>query len=108
MDKKLQTAAQKMGYRHMGRGVWAKPVAHHLLTVHEVGGVAIFKNYFVGVQDQLLLWSAGDLKSSGSGGYEAAIKDAEYGTRFNVGLPVRSSDFGFLTKVEMVEAMLDS
>jgi hypothetical protein len=103
MKLELKQALRKMGYRHMGKGVWGKPVAYHLLTVQVEKEKVRFTNYFKGVQDKVLVWESKVLDAED---YEASLKLGEYATRTDVGQPYHSSSFGFLTREEMFADML--
>lgn len=101
MNTKLTTALRRMGYRHMGKGVWAKPVAYHLFTVRLVKDVPTFTNYFLGAKKKILVYD-NHVISDKDGGYEDSLKFAEYSTRTNVGSLGFNSDFGFLTKEDAI------
>lgn len=101
--KELTKALRLMGYRHMGNGIWGKPVGYHLLTVRMSDDEAHFSNHFKGVPGKVLLWSSHKLEVYNKD-YLDAIKVAEFSTRIDVGL--RPSSFEFLSREEQLSDLL--
>jgi hypothetical protein len=96
----LVTALRQMGYRHMGKGVWGKPVGYHLLTVHTKAKAAVFTNHFKGAKDQPLVWNRHGLDPED---YLSSLKFAERGTRLNMAQP---SEYQFVTPDEQFADIL--
>lgn len=106
MNEKLRQAMKRLGYRHMGKGAWGKPVAYHLFLIKMKGKVAEFTNYFRGANDKIYVFNSHTIEDTdNSGGYEHSIKFAEYDTRTDVGGTGRS-DFGFITPEDVFSDLI--
>lgn len=113
MNDKLKNALMRMGYREMGKDVWAKPFGFHILTVklghRKEGDEAKFMlfNYFMGANKELLLWDSYDLIVEDED-YLASIKWIEHITDTAHGAyqGTKETDFSFLTKQQEIEQWL--
>lgn len=94
MNAELKQALRSMGYRPLATGVWAKPIAYHLLVVKMHKGQAELENHFVGAGGQKLLWDRHTLSAEN---YTESIKLAEYATRTDI---YQQSDYQFILPEE--------
>lgn len=100
MNKETIFALTRMGYRILGKDVWAKPVGFHLLAVKDYK----LKNYFIGANKKMLVWDSHDIDSTDP---LNSIKSAEYSTRLNVGMLCMSNiDLSFVSKSWWAEGLL--
>lgn len=94
----MEQTLRKLGYRLMKTDVWGKPVGYHLFTVHRKNRKWTFTNHFKGANGKLLVYSSAAVAD------EAELKMAETDTRLlHVGW---DSDFGFLSREEMFDAVM--
>lgn len=106
MHEKLKLAMRKLGYRPMNRDVWGKPIGYQLLTISVRGKKVELTNHFKAKSNKLLVFSRHEIKDNAAeGGYEGAIKFAEYTTYRPVSTGY-DSDFGFLTLTDQFDALL--
>jgi hypothetical protein len=52
----IELALTKMGYRHMGKDVWAKPIGHHIFTFNLNKGEWL--NLFKALTDETHIWDS--------------------------------------------------
>lgn len=101
----IKDALRGMGYRPMGRGVWGKPVAYHLLAVREGKEGLVLVNCFTGADPQkILTWDCHPLDITR---LEESLRSSEYATRLNVGQPSQTTlSFAFLMPEERYADLL--
>ncbi len=97
----LKLALRQMGYRHMVKDVWGKPVGYHLLTVHVAkNGEVVLTNSFKGENGKIHVWNTYVLVDEH---YLASLKWAE---RESPAKMYHASTFEFLTPEELYADLL--
>jgi hypothetical protein len=108
MNDELITAITRLGYRHMGKGCWGKPIAYHLcVVVSKDKEPPEWRNYFIGANKQMLIWQSRIVEPNGTEvkDYENYIKATEFASRYDVGQYL-VTDFGFLTQEEYFKGVM--
>lgn len=54
--KQIEIALNKMGYRHMDKDVWGKPIGNHIFTVNVKTGEWL--NLFKALTDETHIWES--------------------------------------------------